>query len=78
MGNEIQDTLPGFESFATRVSAYSWEQRQQINELSYEERLALSDDLHDQYCRGEISEEAFRDGVITFLPEITFDDLSAN
>lgn len=76
MGNEIQDTLPGLEEFATRVSVFTWEQRREISELSFEERLAMSDDLHDQYSRGEISDEAFRDGVITFLPEISFDDLS--
>ena len=76
MGNEIQDTLPGLEEFATRVSVFTWEQRREISELSFEERLAMSDDLHDQYSRGEISGEAFRDGVITFLPEISFDDLS--
>ncbi len=70
----IQDTLPGMESYATRVSAYTYEMREAIRELSYEERLQLVDELHDKHVLGEISEEAFDDGIMVILPEINFSE----
>jgi len=76
MEKGIQNTLPGMEEHATRISAYSWEMRTAINELSYEERLELVDQLHDKHARGEITEEAFDDGIMVMLPEINFSDLN--
>jgi len=75
MEKGIQDTLPGMEDFATRISAYSWEMRQEINELSYSERIELADQLHDKHLRCEITDEAFDDGIMVILPEINFSDL---
>jgi hypothetical protein len=62
------------ESYATRVSAYTYEMREAIRELSYEERLQLVDELHDKHVLGEISEEAFDDGIMVILPEINFSE----
>jgi hypothetical protein len=70
----IQDTLPGMESYATRVSAYTYEMREALRELSYEERLRLADQLHDKHVNGEVSEEAFSDGIMAILPEINFSE----
>ena len=74
MEKSIQDTLPGMESYATRVSAYTYEMREAIRELSYEERLQLVDELHDKHVLGEISEEALDDGIMVILPEINFSE----
>jgi len=76
MEKGIQNTLPGMEGYATRISAYTWEMREAINELSYEERLILVDQLHDRHIRGEITEEAFEDGIIVMLPEINFSEIN--